>query len=414
MNQLTKRSNKKNILVLLVVAMLSIVLLSLSAYSVYAASQCSDGVDNDCDGNVDMADSGCSSVSDNSENVVTGYADGCLVYGQTLKSGCGQVVYSCEHDECHACIMILEKGAYTTADYHCYGLTACGFSGSGNSSGMDVIPPIITISNPLGGSILTSRSVFVSIAVNEDSKLQKYDALRQSWITLCDRCKTFSKSYNYYDGENELLIRATDRSGNEAEKTVGFFVDSKAPRISKTYPKAKSFASGEFIVIYDENNVKEMILHYGNLGTGYRTATLSECSSGKKQECSTNVDLTDYDGEDIDYHFTLTDIADNVVDSKTSIVKVDVSPPVINWILHREAGRYSYLNISVSDANFDEILYLDNYDSRPRWKKICSVLKNGACVKKLSFSIGEHLLDIQVFDKAGLSVAEQVGFTISG
>jgi len=414
MNKQADKKNRRSILLPALLVLTSIILLALSASYVYALSQCSDGADNDCDGKVDMADNGCSGVSDNSENIITGYAKGCLSYGQTLKSPCGVVHYTCDHDLCQACIMILERGAYTTLESHCYGLPACGFSDGDNSSGgFDTAAPTITISNPLEGSIQISRSVYISIAVDEASKLQKYDALRQSWVTLCERCGSYSKALNYYDGENELLIKATDRAGNSVEKTVGFFVDSKAPRISKTFPKTKKFASGEFIVIYDENNVKEMILHYGNLETGQRTATLLGCSSGKKQECSIDVDLTDYDGSNIDYYFTLTDIADNSVNSKTANVNVDISPPVINWLLHREAGRYSYFNISVSDANFDEILYWDNYDSRPRWRKICSALKNGACVKKLSFAVGDHLLDIQVFDDAGNSIAEQVGFTIN-
>src|SRR3989338_6480708 len=108
----------------------------------YSASQCSDCIDNDCDSSIDMADSGCSSSSDNSENVLTGYANGCLNYGDKLANGCNITSYLCEHDLCRACIGIMERGAYTTVDYKCYGLPDCGYNSSG--SGLENDAPVIT------------------------------------------------------------------------------------------------------------------------------------------------------------------------------------------------------------------------------------------------------------------------------
>ena len=77
----------------------------------------------------------------------------------------------------------------------------------------------------------------------------------------------------------------------------------------------------------------------------------------------------------------------------------------INWIFH-----YFYFNIT--EENLDEIGYIDNEDRKPRFRRLCSRLKNGICEKKKTFRRGYHNLDIQITDKAGNQIGYNIDFEI--
>ena len=61
---------------------------------------------------------------------------------------------------------------------------------------------------------------------------------------------------------------------------------------------------------------------------------------------------------------------------------------------------------------FDVIEYMDNSDSNPRWRILCSSLKNNVCFKKVSFKVGSHNVMIRVLDNAGNSVGTSIQFII--
>ena len=162
-----------------------------------------------------------------------------------------------------------------------------------------------------------------------------------------------------------------------------------------------------------------MILSYGNTPslTGYRNKTLdlSSCTKDKKKtSCNVQVDLKDYDGEQIEYWFVLKDIANTVVESKHVWLGVDITAPKINnpTSLFRIDGKYVYFKLNITEKNLDSITYIDNADRIPRAKKLCSAnsVKNGMCEKKVSFKEGNHNVDIQAIDKAGNMVAQNIVF----
>lgn len=77
--------------------------------------------------------------------------------------------------------------------------------------------------------------------------------------------------------------------------------------------------------------MKNITLFYGNDATGFRNANLSNCTNGKKQWCSINVNLTDYNGEKIEYNFSIEDIAGNIKKSQVKRnLNVDTTFPVLN------------------------------------------------------------------------------------
>ena len=54
------------------------------------------------------------------------------------------------------------------------------------------------------------------------------------------------------------------------------------------------------------------------------TLVLSNCNSGKKQECSVSVNLAEYNGKKIKYWFTAEDYAGNIKNSAVRKILVQV------------------------------------------------------------------------------------------
>ena len=130
--------------------------------------------------------------------------------------------------------------------------------------------------------------------------------------------------------------------------------------------------------------------------------------SGKKQTCNIDVNLINYDGEEIDYWFYIKDRAGNLVMSKTRTLTVDMTFPEINNLTAQAEGNKAHFIINITEENLDDVQYIDNSASRPRFKKLCTKLKEGICEKKITLSDGEHNIDIQVADKAGNIISQNV------
>ena len=393
---------------------------------IVSAAQCNDGVDNDLDGTIDYpADSGCDSATDLTEARRLGYESGCLTDGDKLMDIFGNINYACEHDTCNVCVLKTEIGNYTTLPSRCAGLEQCTFGSSGGGGGgVDVTPPIITLNSPIQNEVYNQKKVLFDLEVNEKADLAYLDNIngRGRWNTLCYDCLSSEKGINLEEGENNITFRARDPKGNEAFKEISFFVDYKEPQIQKTFPK-KGFVGSEFEVQFKEQNPSELILHYGNTGTGFREDELdieNDCYVEKsKTYCNTDVNLNDFNGQEIEYWFTLVDIADSLDESKHIFLIVDETAPVINnpssfWT--QGIGRYNkyiYFNINITEENFEEAVY--NYiDSKGRWKEktLCSKLKEGICTTKKSFNEGYHELTISIIDKAGNSIGVPISFMV--
>lgn len=394
-------------------------------------TQCNDGIDNDLDGDVDYpADSGCDGEGDLTESIKLGYADGCLVRGDVLMDVFGKVTYRCGGDRCFICVSMTEAGNSTTKEIRCLGLPECGFSGGSNGiggGGIDSEPLVLVVNSPNDGEVFNSRKVLFDLNVNKESGIYYIDNIngRGRWKRIVSRIGAgdFFKSFSFKDGLNDITIRAKDKNGNIVEVVRSFYVDSKKPRMSKTYPKKGKFASGSFEVVFKEDNPVELKLFYGNDVVGLNVDVKDvngDCYLKRgKHYCSVDVDLSGYSGEDVSYWFELKDIAGNVVDSKKVIVKVDVDEPVIlnsqNFWKQGEGryAKYIYFNIEIDEVNFDEVSYFYE-DSRGRMKekRLCSRLRDGRCVVKKSFRRGETLLNIQVVDEAGNVVMREIGFEI--
>ena len=288
---------------------------------------------------------------------------------------------------------------------------------SGNGTNIDGVPPIFNLQSPINGTIYTERKVPLMFNMDENADVYYLDIIngRGRWTRVCSDCMSYSRSRSFIEGLNNLRFRAVDRNDNEAFFDVSFFIDSKEPQVSTANPR-RGFANGHFDVSFSEVNLMEVVLHYGNSESGMSQKTLninSECHDVKTRKlCETNVALSQYDGEQIQYWFTVMDIAGYIDDSKITYLDVDVTPPVINNINYTiDKNRLTFI-FNVTELNFDSIRYMDNSDSRPIWRTMCSRLDEGICEKRITLRYGEHSLNIQALDEAGNYVNSSIILTV--
>ncbi|MEK6890594.1 MAG: hypothetical protein AABX03_00485 [Nanoarchaeota archaeon] len=289
----------------------------------------------------------------------------------------------------------------------------CGLSG-GNSSNLDITPPVITLINPVNNTLYNARTVPFKFELNERSDVYYLDLIngRGRWSRICSNCMSYDRARSFKDGINVLRIKAIDDADNEGFFDVTFFVDSIKPRISSTSPRS-GFANGMFNVLYAELNLDKVNLTYGNDAVGFNTVNLAGCLSGAKVSCNTTVNLNSYNGQEISYWFSVKDDAGSVVNSRiVSRLKVDTVAPVItslNYTIDRTNVEFM---MNITEDNLDVVQYMDMSESRPRFRSMCTRLVNGACVKRISLRIGHHDLLIEVLDDAGSKTSRNVGVDI--
>lgn len=270
------------------------------------------------------------------------------------------------------------------------------------------------------------RNVFFTIEVTEpflDSVFYRYVDNRGREIEkkICSRLKdgVCSGKASFRDGDYTIEVVARDDAGNEYKESISFSIDSRAPRFRSNEPK-RGFANGEFTVVYDETNPNSLVLNYGNDETGFRDSVLNldDCTEGRRgTSCTANVDLDDYDGEEISYHFAMEDKVGNSVQSRSVKLDVDITDPVIldDPIFTQGVDRNArniYFDFEIEEDNFDEVFYVDRADPMGRERRICSRLRNDRCIRRVSFRPGHYVLDIQVVDEAANSVGTSIEFDV--
>jgi len=258
---------------------------------------------------------------------------------------------------------------------------------------------------------------------------------------LCSRlvngvCK--SKA-SFSDGDHDILIYVKDKAGGSDSVEKSFFTDSNVPKITRTEPRT-GFTNGEFSVDFIEENPEELLLHYGKIVNGelvlaepFEVDLEKDCNEGSRStSCLIDVDLKYYKGDEIKYWFELTDKVGQKTESRPAIVEVDDDPPVLlndfplveNNIICKTPGsfcsqgdgvyqRYIDFNLEIDEENFEEIIYSYNYGGRIRESTLCSRLIEGRCKKRVGFSLGNNVVNLQITDKAGNSIGRAIEFMVN-
>jgi len=268
----------------------------------------------------------------------------------------------------------------------------------------------------------SSRRVQFNITLSEEGRLEyiNYNDRRPRWRRICSSCEEYGysskRTKSMKEGENNVSIKLTDQFGIMEEQNISLFVDSKKPRISRTYPRRNKVTNGsDFSIKYTESNVEEIELFFNSSNLSSRIE-LYNCSSGRNQECSIRIDVSDYDGQVIDYYYNITDTVRTVSSRLVKKVLVDTTDPniTINIPLNDSvSGRRVQLNITVSEEVLLE--YYDDNTYRPRWRRLCSRCDEygESRIRKKSFYFtGQHNVLIRATDKAGNTDVKEVSFTV--
>jgi hypothetical protein len=288
---------------------------------------------------------------------------------------------------------------------------ACQESGTGETEGL-----VVTANWPfVNGGVYTKQSFFLDITTNKISSIYLTDNIDGEQVNLCPNCNSVKKSKTFNKGFNNITIMAV--SGFDIKYTsITFTIDNDKPRITKVEPISNKFADGNFIVNYDESSVKNVKLYYGEYNNGdYKldiydsVVALSGCGSGKKQTCSTNVNLGSYDGKLLGYWFEIEDLAGNRVKSRYTKVNVDKTFPVINSLNYTIKGTAVKFALNITEKNLYKVEYADFGDAGDgRTRTMCSSLSKGnLCNKQLGFKRGDHEVVIYVTDKVGNMVSSE-------
>jgi hypothetical protein len=298
----------------------------------------------------------------------------------------------------------------------------CSIGGGGNDGpgpGFDQEPPEFTLIQPEEGGVYSSRSLNVIFDMNEKGDVYFMDNIRRPgrFSRICNDCMSYDRRRSFNEGFNDITFKFHDVVSNTGFHDVTFFIDSKKPRISRTNPRARSFASGMFDVEFREDFPEELTLFYGNDGAEgvkeYMVDLEGECVEERgRTKCEAEVVLDEYDGESIEYWFELTDIAGSFTESRKTELNVDTTPPQVNLNWEQEGNSVKFL-LEVDEMNFDEATYEVTSDRRPRERRLCSRLRDDMCMKSIRLrGDGDHDITIRVRDEAGNSIEESLTVSV--
>ncbi|MBS3080828.1 hypothetical protein J4221_05125 [Candidatus Pacearchaeota archaeon] len=338
---------------------------------------------------------------------VSAYKWACLTKGQSVPND-EDPRYTCEKDHCRLC---LTDTNYPTSFSKCNGLNVCStFDGDGV---IDSEPPVLNISSPINNEVYSSRNVLFSITINEPAMLYYTDNIngRGRWKRIQGFTKSYNRGISFSEGLNNITIKGEDKHGNTAEYVIVFNIDSREPVIKRTTPE-RGFVNSVFNVEYDEENVEKVMLHYGT-ENNMKELTLNNCPSGRRVSCSVEVDLSEFDGQEIMYWFHIIDIAGGEELSKEIIIAVDYSKPIIQNLNHMANDKKVTFFVEYVEPFLDEILYrYTDGRGKEREKRLCSKAGNGVCEDDVRFNDGEYEVDIIVKDKAGNEAFRTTNFLI--
>lgn len=271
--------------------------------------------------------------------------------------------------------------------------------------------PVITLIDPIEGFNYSSRKVDFKVLLNEKVELLEFrDLIGRSsdrFRRLCRDCNSFEDDVPFRDGWHDVTIRATDFVGFMSEVNISFFVDSKDPRITKTFPRRRDYTNGSFIVEWREENMKQISLFYDD-----KVISRNDCPfdpQERKQICEFNADLSEFNGETIEYWFEIEDIAGNKDESRKTEINVDLTSPEITKLNFTVDGRRVEFDILVSEEV--RLEYFDENDDGQRWRTFCRRCNNYN--RRKSFDRGEHNLLIKATDFAGNVETTNISFMVA-
>ena len=296
----------------------------------------------------------------------------------------------------------------------CFGGGAKPMCSCAQGTSTDSTAPELTITSPLQSSVYDKRAVDMTVEITEQVKLEYIDNNHpeRGYKRLCSRCTSYNRKLSFSEGSNDITIRATDSSNNVDQETRQFKVDSKKPRISKADPKNEKYGNGNFVIQYNEENLKKLTLFYRtSQESEYQSLTTNECPSGKKESCTINI--PNLQNGVLYYYPEIEDIVGRLAVFREQKITIDLISPEITLDSTLTSSPLEFskrlpLKLSVSEKVTLTYEDLNNLDLRP--KTLCRSCNSYD--RSLSFKPGNYNLKITAEDNAGNKDEQSLAFTI--
>ena len=221
---------------------------------------------------------------------------------------------------------------------------------------------------------------------------------------LCNKCYEYNNSFSFQNGIHYLTVRCSDKQ--LISSNIIFLVDGNTPRILETSKKDNSVVNGNgFSVKYNEDFVLS-----ANLGVREVCKNPDFCKAMNyyiscnlgDNECNFyNLDLSMFDGKEIEYQYVVYNLAGKIALSKKYRAVVDTSSPMIKSFSYSIVKNRAFFNLDIAEDNLAKIEYIDYHSRNPVWKTLCDFEQSSKCNAVIGISKSVHFFDIRVTDKAG-------------
>ncbi len=254
-----------------------------------------------------------------------------------------------------------------------------------------------------------TKRVLIDALVDKEADEIEYADNSNTFRRLCRNCLGYSGPKTFSEGEHNLKVRASIEDEEEI-KEVTFFVDTKEPRIIKTLPKDGVIIKGTiFTIRYTESNLDKISLFWKkSTDVDYNKEELTGCEQGTNRECSINLDLSAYNGEDINYYFEVHDLI-NIAKSSVKTITIDNINPVVT-INAPDNPLYPNRKIMLDIDVNEDVAILEYSLDESRFRRLCRDCDNYN--KKKTFSDGQHNLIVRAIDYAGNEGESTIEFSV--
>ncbi len=274
---------------------------------------------------------------------------------------------------------------------------------------IDSSPVGITIMSPQNMTYNNSK-VFVQLNLSKQVKYIKvaYDNSATYQIVCNFNCTQYKRNQTFAQGVHKIKIQVVDYAGRIYNSTAEFNVDSMPPQIVRTLPLPNSLNNGypNFTVVYNERNLRKVVLSIINTNNSNEVKYELNCTSGFQKKCSTKINLSAYHGLTLQYYFNISDVNASAYSQKYYFT-VDSQGPQINIFEPAENSTKTgmfYINATLEEKAKRLNATLDSGNAFP----LCY-----NCIKvRRSFNIpkGNHTLTLTAEDLAGNTVARIIRF----